>query len=493
MTERVSRRKYIAVAGAAAAAAVIGGAAYYLSQPGPSAPTPTPKPTATPTPTKTPTPTATPKPTHPTGTPKLTITYWQYDCRPGDRAGAYAVAYEFMKRNPNIEIELEFVPWEIAQGKIMSALEAGNYPDTQQGWWLVQSHIWPHAVEIDDYVKEWRKEHPDELFDVVWDMLDVQVDAMYYVAEEKEHHFFGMPWFGGYEPVLYVNMKILKENGLTEEDIPKTWDEVREVAVKCTKPPEYWGIEFIGAGIGQPWWMVRYHLQSWGVDFVEEVDGKWRVGFDNKEGLEALKDYFDFALKYKCTPPSMVTDTYKDVANMFGTGRLAMVTGIGPWTLKSWIETLGEDLYIAPAPKGPGGPPKIGVTICPVMPLDTKNTLENKDEIFKWVSFWSTYDGQKLWFDSGGCGLSPNRRLMKEWSEDPKLSKWYKTFYEGWSNATKETVATRMPPCITLFGDANTIGYLQSVLTGEMSVEEFHQKLVSLVREQLKEGGVLAE
>jgi len=38
---RVSRRKYIAVAGAAAAAAVIGGAAYYLSRPSPPAPTPT--------------------------------------------------------------------------------------------------------------------------------------------------------------------------------------------------------------------------------------------------------------------------------------------------------------------------------------------------------------------------------------------------------------------------------------------------------------------
>lgn len=52
MSERkVSRRKYIAVAGVAVVATAIGGAAYYLSRPPKPTPTPTPTPTATPAPT----------------------------------------------------------------------------------------------------------------------------------------------------------------------------------------------------------------------------------------------------------------------------------------------------------------------------------------------------------------------------------------------------------------------------------------------------------
>jgi multiple sugar transport system substrate-binding protein len=488
--KKVDRRKFIYAGLGAVALIAIGAAAYVAMNPPVVTQTVTTS-TTVPTTSIVTTTTATTVTTS-APTSELRLTYWQNDTRPGDRAGAYAVINEFEKENPNIKIDVEFVPWEVAQQKFLAAVEAKQLPDTHQGWGLASVPNANYRVEFDDYVNEWRKEHPGEIFDICWRILDLQDPVGFYLPDEKEHHFFGMPWFAGYEPVLWVNMKIFRENGLSEADIPETWDELVQVAIKCTKPPEYWGFEFIGAGIGQPWWMIRYQLQRWGCDFVKEVEkGKYKVAFDNQDGLEALKAYFDLALKYKVTPPSMVSDTYKEVANMFATGRVAMVTGIGPWNLLTWINALGDDLYIAPAPKGPKGAPIPFVQTCPIIAYNTEKVLKNKDKVFKWLSFWSTRKGQELWFSAPGCGLPVSQPYFKQLAEDEKVGKWYKAFYDGFMNAKE--MSPRLPGVLTLFSDPNTMGYVQAVLTGKMTVEEFQKTLAKMIADQLREAGALAE
>ena len=87
---------------------------------------------------------------------------------------------------------------------------------------------------------------------------------------------------------------------------PTTWDEVIEYSQKLAKydangNPVRAGISLRksggGSGVAEKWWFWLYPA---GGTIVEEVaPGKWRNGYNNEAGLEALKLYIDLLHKYK--------------------------------------------------------------------------------------------------------------------------------------------------------------------------------------------------
>jgi len=176
MTEKVSRRKYVATAGAAAAAAVIGGAAYYLTIP---APTPTPAPT--PKPTATPVPTATPKPTPtPTARPKMKVLYMS-TYAPALNDWLKARTYEWGAKK-GVDIEMSVASYMEILPKILTGVEAGTPPDIAFGAGTLVSLLAEnpeerHLAEIDDVIDEIGK---DDVLDEVkkWYTIDGHIYAI---------------------------------------------------------------------------------------------------------------------------------------------------------------------------------------------------------------------------------------------------------------------------------------------------------------------------
>ena len=299
--EKVSRRKYIAVAGAAAAAAVIGGAAYYLTRPAPPAPTPTPtpKPTATPT--------ATPKPTPaPTPTIKPTTIRWIF---PGtsdtERLWASEVTagksekvpmdlpsgHKFRPRPEYIKVSYEFIGWPDLRDKITAMLMAGNPPHVL---WECSPKRWAERgvlEPLDDYVAEW-----DE-----WKYFRksaIETTMMY------KGKIYGVPTIQHMACHVYLNHLLKEYWGKDGSEIKdwETWKDAAEAVHEAKTGLYAFALSCTPANTVLDNWVRLW--QANGVKTPEVLDPK------NKDALiEALEMY---KFQYDHSVPGAKTMTYKD-------------------------------------------------------------------------------------------------------------------------------------------------------------------------------------
>ncbi len=115
-------------------------------------------------------------------------------------------------------------------------------------------------------------------------------------------HTFGIPLFRGRE-VMFWNKKMFAEEGFTRA--PKNWDEVIDYSKKLARYDEQGnltrsGISLrlsgAGSGVGEKWWFWLY--PAGGTILEKYPDGKYRAGYDNEAGRNALKLYIDLVYKY---------------------------------------------------------------------------------------------------------------------------------------------------------------------------------------------------
>ncbi|MCD6530149.1 extracellular solute-binding protein [Candidatus Bathyarchaeota archaeon] len=349
---RVSRRKYIAVAGAAAAAAVIGGAAYYLTRPGPPSPTPTPKPTptvtptpgptptpkptATPKPTVTPTPTATPKPTAtptPTATPKPTPTptgkvYYSWENPP---PGVKLPDFITLMNPGSLKYDPATVEWsaefEKRTGIKVKLVEVGQ---AQRNYEIKVLEMFSAGAATYDILHTSSGEQMEYarlgyLFplDDFWDPANwkyyapsARLGSEFY-GPDGEKHVYATPWLNNIRVVFYMK-DLWEEKGIEDPmksyeerapyySSPKTWDELIEIALKLNDPPNRYGIQLRldQNGFIQQWYI---NLLNLGGDMFDPPDkpGYDTIAFDSTEGVEALKMITELNTKYGCTWPDAI-------------------------------------------------------------------------------------------------------------------------------------------------------------------------------------------
>lgn len=144
---------------------------------------------------------------------------------------------------------------------------------------------------------------------------------------------------------LFINTEMWKAAGLTDADIPKTWDDLSAVAKKLTDPPA------VGITIGPDRDRVNAFMLQNGSFLVSE-DGKTITANDPKN-VEALKYvqslYKDGSLRF----PAELGAGWAGEA--FGKQQAAM-TIEGNWLLGAMAKDYPSVKYtVAPLPAGPSG------------------------------------------------------------------------------------------------------------------------------------------
>jgi len=460
--ERVSRRKYIAVAGAAAAAAVIGGAAYYLTRPAPPAPTPTPtpKPTPAPTPKPTATPAPTPKPT-PTSAP-VTLTLW------GWSYGVDTVTEnlkEFERQYPGIKVDYYHISGGKYHDKIVSLLAAGTPIDVIyvrdpyklefiEAGWIVPLDTVATKEELEAYKK---------------DLAPGALEIMSYKGK-----LYGLPYYTGWYIMAY-NEEILKKAGF--EHPPETWDEYIE---QCVTIKEKGILKYPVAHC----WTARYfiirHWQirttSMGGKFFDE---EWNPIFkDDPAALEALQMMQDELVKYKICDPAALTYEDEDERDMLGSGRSAII----PWLINYDLKFLKDPTKSKAADKIknaliPGGKPgqSGSLTYCRFYAIPS--TSKHKKEAWLLVQYlggkdkYGEYRTAKLWCLKHGLSFA----WLSLW-EDPEIKESWSKWIPNW-DAFVGQLDTAIPfpdafvPWSTEW-ERFAIEQLQKTVLGELEAEK---------------------
>lgn len=132
---------------------------------------------------------------------------------------------DFMKQNPNIKVEMQFVPESELQQKLLTAKAAGNAPDV--------SSI--DETFLDTLTKqEVLLPLPPEVINVKEEMGELTASLYNITVKGKEAQYYGLP-NGVFAAQLYYNEALLTELGYKPEDIPAKWDDFLLWAKEVTK------------------------------------------------------------------------------------------------------------------------------------------------------------------------------------------------------------------------------------------------------------------
>ncbi|NKM36205.1 extracellular solute-binding protein [Rhizobium laguerreae] len=293
-------------------------------------------------------------------------------------ADVRAMTDAFAKANPDIKVNLEFVPYEGLHDKTVLAQGSGGGYDV-----VLFDVIWPAEYATNKVLVDVPSRITDEMKKGVlpgaW--TTVQYDGKYY----------GMPWILDTK-YLFYNKEILEKAGIKAP--PKTWDELAEQA-KTIKDkgllatPIAWSWSQAEAAICDYTTLVS----AYGGDFLK--DGK--PAFQTGGGLDALK-YMVSSYSSGLTNPNSKEFLEEDVRKVFENGDAAFALN---WTYMYNMANNPKDSKVAgkvgvlPAPGIAGKSEASAVNGS--MGLGITSASQHPDEAWKYITFMTSQATQNAY------------------------------------------------------------------------------------------------
>lgn len=142
---------------------------------------------------------------------------------------------------------------------------------------------------------------------------------------EKDGGIYFYPT-GTYEVGIIMNKSLAEKAGYVAADgtphQPKTWEEFAEMAVNIKKATGAAGFTMPSMNNCGGWRFLPI-AWSYGVDFMEKIDGKWTATFNTQECVDALQFVKDLKWKYDVIPANFMTDNSNSI-KQFASGEAAM-------------------------------------------------------------------------------------------------------------------------------------------------------------------------
>ncbi len=309
------------------------------------------------------------------------------------------VAAAFEAANPDHDVQIEVVPWDVLLQKLTTDISGGVNADLAiiGTRWLIDFVNEGIAAPLDDLMtEELRSAFIPTLLE------PAVIDGVTY----------GLPVAASARAMFY-NRDLLEQAGHTEP--PATWEEVAQVAADIT------ALEGDAAGFGLQGAEIEtdvyfyYALWSFGGDILEE-DGT--SGLDSEAAVQAAELYKSM-IDAGTVQPGATSMSREDVQNAFKQGQVGMMI-TAPF-LVNQIETEAPDLNfgVAPVPASAEGTNfTYGVTDSIVL---FENSA-NKELAIQFLEFAFSPEWRQQ-FDSGEGFIPVTAEVaaMPEFADDPNL------------------------------------------------------------------------
>jgi multiple sugar transport system substrate-binding protein len=242
-----------------------------------------------------------------------------------------AMAEEFEKANPDIDIQIEVVNWDNLEQKLTTDVAGGTAPDIS-----IIGTRW-----LAGYVQEGIAEPLDEYMSDEFKAKFIDVFMSPSVFDGKT---YGLP-VAASARAMYYNKAMFKQAGIAEP--PATWDELKDAAAKIAAlGDDTYGFGIQGKEIEtDAYWY--YALWTHGGELLE--DGK--SGIASAAGVQAANLYKSM-IDEGLTEPGVTGYNRENLQDLFKQGRLGIIL-TGPW-LRGQMKAEAPDIEygIAPIPEG---------------------------------------------------------------------------------------------------------------------------------------------
>ena len=320
---------------------------------------------------------------------------------PGPRSEALRqILAQFEKKQPNIQVQVETIPWHQIDQQLIQASAAGKGPDVSivSGQVIAQHVRAKTLVPLDEFVARWpARERNDFLIPLKQTTFDGKIMGLFF-----QHRV----------AVLYYREDYLKAKGLA---VPRSWAELIEAGRKLSD----------GTVIGLAWGLdprarataLTEPLVSMFWAAGEEIlDASGKATFDSPAGVRVYQFINDLVQK-KAMDPSVASYTYEDVFQAVKSGTVAM-NFLGSHRVVAAREAgnLGEKLKTAPLPGPSPGTPAPAHVFGWTLAIGKDST--HREAAWKFIEHMLTYESRLI--DAKLSGELPSRKSVYE---DP----WFKT------------------------------------------------------------------
>jgi multiple sugar transport system substrate-binding protein len=306
---------------------------------------------------------------------------------------------DFMKANPDIKVNLEFVPYDGLRDKILLSMGAGSGYDV-----VLFDVIWPaEFAENKVLVDVTERITPDmkkAIMPGAWTTVDYKGKA------------YGMPWILDTK-YLFYNTEMLEKAGIAAP--PKTWDELISQAKTIKEKgivdyPIVWSWAQAEAVICD----YTMLLASYGGNFLTD-DGK--PAFQSGGGVQAL-DYMVKSVEEGVTNPNSKEYVEEDVRRVFSSGQAAFALN---WTyMYNLANTPGGETKIAGkvgVVPGPGVSGKLDASaVNGSMGLGITTASKHPDEAWKYILSMSSPETQAKYYKL-------SFPIWSAWYDNPQVTK----------------------------------------------------------------------
>ncbi|MFC3166220.1 extracellular solute-binding protein [Ciceribacter thiooxidans] len=293
-------------------------------------------------------------------------------------ADVRAMTEAFTKANPDVTVNLEFVPYEGLHDKTVLAQGSGGGYDV-----VLFDVIWPAEYAANNVLVD--------VSDKITDDMKTGVLPGAWTTVQYEGKYYGMPWILDTK-YLFYNKEILEKAGITAP--PKTWAELTEQAKiiqqkNLLKTPIAWSWSQAEAAICDYTTLVS----AYGGDFLK--DGK--PVFQTDGGLDALKYMVD-SYKSGLTNPNSKEFLEEDVRKVFENGDAAFALN---WTYMYNMANDPKDSKVAgkvgvvPAP-GVEGKSEVSA-VNGSMGLGITTASKHPEEAWKYITFMTSQATQNAY------------------------------------------------------------------------------------------------
>lgn len=286
-----------------------------------------------------------------------------------------------------IHIKHEPLPGEDFSQKVVAAMAAGTAPDVIWGWG-------PHmrlfiekdgTMNLDPFIeKDFTPEIIDDFVASQWNMLQWN----------NEQH--GLPQYCGIW-AWYYNKRIFDEAGVDYPSTETDADTFLDAAMKLTKrdadgKPEQLGVDIFYALE----FTISTHIWSWGGE-VHDPENNRMCRLDEPIAMEAMKWLADLRWTHQVTSTPAEFDAMRTIGwGLFATDKVATKCD-GSWALQVWLESVGDkfDWGVFPQYKGPGDGGKHETFHTTDTWVVYKNT-QVPDAAWEWLKFATDADWQRM-------------------------------------------------------------------------------------------------
>jgi len=279
---------------------------------------------------------------------------------------------DFMKANPDIKVNVEFVPYEGLRDKTLLAQGAGAGYDV-----VLFDVIWPAEFAGEKVLVD--------VTDRITPEMKAGVLPGAWTTVEYKSHRYGLPWILDTK-YLYYNTEMLKKAGIAAP--PKTWDELLQQA-KILKDK---GIA--DAPIVWSWAQAEAVICDYTTLLAANggkfLDDSGKPAFQSGGGLDALS-YMVKSIDEGLTNPNSKEYLEEDVRRVFSSGQAAFALN---WT---YMYNLANDpkeskvagnVGVVPAPGVAGKSQASAVNGS--MGLGITTTSKNPDAAWKYIVFMTS-------------------------------------------------------------------------------------------------------